>query len=79
MNGSINRQFVADWLVLVSAASTHDESMAVLDELRVGSAVDKLGSLLAQHAVEVNVERILLQHHAICFVVDFDFPGFEDS
>lgn len=52
--------------------------MVVLDELRVGSAVDELGSLLAQHAVEVNVERILLQHHAICFVVDFDFPGFED-
>lgn len=59
LHSSINCQFVANWVILGAAACIHDESVAILEKLSVCATVDKLRLLFPQHAVQINVQRVL--------------------
>lgn len=78
LNGSINSQFVENWFISIAAASVHDKDMTVFDNLCVRAAINKLRFFFPQNSVQIDVQSVLFEHSAVYFVVNFDFPGFED-
>jgi hypothetical protein len=77
MQSPVYAQLVAQCFVFVATACAQDKSMAVFEEFRVGSTIDKLWLLIPQQAVEINVERVPLQNHAVVDVIDANFPRLE--
>lgn len=51
--------------------------MTILSKARICASVNKLGLLIAQHSIEVNIQRVSFEHHAVGSIVDFDFPRFQ--
>lgn len=53
--------------------------MTIFHEARISASVNKLRLFIAQISIQINIQRVSFEHHTVGFIVDFNFPCFENS